>query len=139
MKTISRNAFRFCKLSVAVMIWCSFAFREEILLMVVFLMLLFSALLKVTRAPLILLYSTTLERIFPGATLEVDEKALRFAHALGTFLSGMCLVFIYAKPSVGWWMVLAFAILKTVSTLGFCPGEAIYSCYVNGTCSIFKT
>lgn len=136
MKTVPKNAIRFCKLTIALLIWYSFAFREDLTLMIVFALLLLSALLKISRAPLILLYSWTAERIFPGPVAEVEESAMRFAHFLGTFLSLVCLLTIFTLPSAGWWIVLGFAILKTISTLGFCPGEAIYSCYKDGTCSL---
>lgn len=138
MKTIPKNAIRFCKLTIAVLIWCSFAFREDITMMIVLALMLLSVLLKISRAPLILLYSITIERILPGPVAQVDESAMRFAHSLGTFLSLLCLVSIYRIPAIGWWIVLGFAILKTISTLGFCPGEALYSCFVNGSCSILK-
>jgi len=139
MKQIPINAFRFCKVSIAILIWTSFAFREEILLILVFFFLLLSALLKISRAPLILIYSYTIEKIFPSKNKELNEPAMRFAHALGASLSAICLLLIWYMPTVGWWAVLGFAILKTISTLGFCPGEALYSCYKEGTCSILKS
>ena len=139
MKNIPINAFRFCKVSVAVLIWCSFIFKEDILLLLVFFFLLLSAILKIARSPLILFYSYTIEKIFPSKSKELNEAAMRFAHALGASLSAICLLLVWYMPSVGWWAVLGFAILKTISTLGFCPGEALYSCYKEGTCSILKS
>ena len=139
MKKIPINAFRFCKASIAILIWCSFIFKEDILLMLVFCFLLLSTILKISRAPLILLYSFTIEKVFPSRSAEVNEAAMRFAHALGASLSAICLLLIYLMPSVGWWAVLGFAVLKTISSLGFCPGEALYSCFVDGTCSILKS
>lgn len=139
MKEIPVNAFRFCKVTIAILIWCSFAFREEILLILVLGFLLLSAILKISRAPLILFYSYTFEKIFPSKTKVVNETAMRFAHFLGAALSAICLLAVYYMPSVGWWVVLGFAILKTISTLGFCPGEALYTCYTDGSCSILKS
>ncbi len=132
------NAFRFCKISVAILLWCSFIFKYPSLLIIVFIILFLSALLKIRRAPMIVLYSYTIEKIFPSAEKEVHEKGLRFAHTMGTILSVICLTSVYLNPVTGWWVVLGFCILKTVSNLGFCPGEALYSCYENGSCSIMK-
>lgn len=136
MKNIPVNAIRFCKASIAILLWCAFVFREDILLIIVFGLLLLSALLKISRAPLILLYSYSFEKIFPSKSTEVDEAAMRFAHTLGTSLSIICLLLVRLMPAIGWWAVLGFAILKTVSMLGFCPGEAVYKCIKDGTCNI---
>lgn len=139
MKTVPKNAIRFCKLTIAGLIWCSFAFKDHVTLMIVLVLLMLSALLKISRAPLILFYAYTVERIFPGPAAEVNVSAMRFAHSLGTLLSLICLIALFTIPSVGWWMVLGFAILKTISTIGFCPGEALYSCYRDGSCSILRS
>lgn len=136
MKKIPLNAFRFCKFSIAIMVWCSFIFKEDILIFLVFGFLLLSALLKISRAPLIIFYTYTIEKLYPSKIIEVDQAAMRFAHALGASISVICLGMIYFQPAYGWWFVLGFAILKTVSTMGFCPGEAVYSCVKEGTCNI---
>jgi hypothetical protein len=108
------------------------------MLIIVHIILLLSAILKIKKAPMIVLYSNTLELLFPSRIIEVNESGLRFAHILGTILSAICLALTIFLPTIGWWYVFGFAILKTISMLGFCPGEAMYSCYVDGTCSIFK-
>jgi len=138
MKPIPINAFRFCKITVALLIWLAFAFKSLPLLIIVFVTLGLSALLKIQRAPLIVLYTLTIEQIAPSKVKEVHEKGLRFAHSLGALLSAICITLTLLFPTIGWWYVLAFAILKTVSMLGLCPGEALYSCYAEGSCSIFK-
>jgi hypothetical protein len=94
--------------------------------------------LKISRAPLILFYSYTFEKAFPSKRKEVNEAAMRFAHSMGASLSAICLLLTWYMPAVGWWAVLGFAILKTVSTLGFCPGEALYTCFKDGTCSVLE-
>lgn len=138
MKPIAINAFRFCKLTVTLMVWASFAFKSEILLALVFLVMVLSAILKIQRAPLIVLYSLTIERLFPFRITTVNETGLRFAHSLGAFMALCCIGLTLLFPNAGWWYVLGFAILKTVSMLGLCPGEALYSCYAEGSCSILK-
>ncbi len=138
MKEIPINAFRFCKLTVTLLIWLSFAFKSPALLAIAGLILLFSAILKIQRAPLIVLYRVTIEKWKPSAGKMVSEQSMRFAHTLGTILSAACLAICLLFPTVGWWYVLGFAILKTISMLGFCPGEALYSCVAEGSCSILK-
>lgn len=139
MKAIPINAFRFCKITVTLLVWLAFAFHSLSLLVIVFLILGLSALLKIQRAPLIVLYSITIERIIPSRMKEVHETGLRFAHSLGTVLAAICIALTLLFPTVGWWYVLAFAVLKTVSMLGLCPGEAMYSCYAEGSCSILES
>lgn len=138
MKQIPINAFRFCKITVTSMVWLAFAFKSYIFLLLVLIILLLSALLKIKKAPMIIFYSFTIERLFPSRIIEVNESGLRFAHFLGASLSTICLAITIFFPVIGWWYVLGFAILKTISMLGFCPGEALYSCYKDGTCSIFR-
>ncbi|PTN09598.1 DUF4395 family protein [Mangrovibacterium marinum] len=138
MKQIPINAFRFCKITVTLLVWLAYAFKSLPLLIIVLLILGFSAWLKIQRAPLIVLYSKTIEKIRPSRMIEVHEKGLRFAHSLGTALCAICIGLTLLFPTVGWWYVLAFAILKTVSMLGLCPGEALYACYAEGSCSILK-
>lgn len=138
MKLIPINAFRFCKITVTSMVWLAFAFKSYILLMLVFIILILSAILKIKKAPMIILYSNSIERLFPSRQIDVNESGLRFAHILGAILSATCLIITLFFPVIGWWYVLGFSILKTISMIGFCPGEALYSCYNDGTCSIFR-
>ena len=70
----------------------------------------------------------------------LNEKAMRFAHSLGTVLSGICVLLIYSPYEfVGWIVVGLFAILKIISAIGFCPASRLYTCATNsnGTCCAF--
>lgn len=132
---ISKNAFRFCKFGVMVLAWVAFFLKIKELVAIIFLILLFSAILKIKKAPMIILYTYTLDKLFPGKKIDLDPKAIRFAHILGSILSGICTILIYFEFKFGWGIFLIFAILKTISVLGFCPGEKIYSCMRGGCCS----
>jgi len=84
-------------------------------------------LLMIQRSPLVMLYKVTIERIWPSRPVEVDAKGLRFANGLGLLLSVVCLVILYfGIPMVGWILTGFFAVFKTVSALGYCPGLKLY-------------
>jgi hypothetical protein len=132
---VQTAAFLFCRYTIALLIWCSFIFHLRELLVVAFLVLALSYLLKVGRAPLIVLYTYTVGKIVPSKSEILDEKAMAFAHLLGTILAGVCCVLLYfVNERVGWVAVLVFAILKSISALGYCPASKLYACASNGTC-----
>ncbi|MPW26958.1 DUF4395 family protein [Alkalibaculum sp. M08DMB] len=133
--SISENAFDFCRYSVAVLVWVSFAFRQKEVLVVVFIILLLSAILKVKKAPMIVLYNHTLGRFYPGENVILDEKGIRFAHSVGAAMSGICLILLYSGLStVGLIILFLLAVLKTSAAFGFCSALKLYTCMNSGTC-----
>ncbi len=135
---ISKNAFIFCKITITLLVWISYFLKSKELILTAFLLLLFSAILKIRRAPLIFLYSNTIDKIFSSRKMEINETAMRFAHTLGSLFSGMCVLFVYLNVRFAWGFVLIFAVTKTISALGYCPGEKVYSCMKNGCCSVTR-
>jgi hypothetical protein len=135
---IPKNAFRFCRITMTVIAWLSFILKSKELILLAFLLLLFSAILKIKRAPLVFLYANTVEKVFASKKVDLDEKGIRFAHTLGSVLSGMAVVMVYAGARFAWWWVFAFAVLKTTSMFGLCPGEKLYKCMKGGCCSILR-
>jgi hypothetical protein len=133
---IPKNAFMFCKMTITLIAWTALILRSKELVLLAFLLLLSSAILTIRRAPLIMLYSFA--RLPPGRTVELDVKAMRFAHILGSVFSGVCAILVYMNSRFGWAVVLVFAVMKTISAAGFCPGEKIYTCMKGGCCSIKK-
>lgn len=131
---VPRNAFLFCKFTITFLVWFSFIFQLKELLLASFILLLSSAILTIRRAPLIFIYSQTVERFFESPKIDLHMKGIRFAHIIGALFSGIALIFVYMDFSFCWWVVLGFALLKTVSTAGFCPGEKLYKCMKNGGC-----
>ncbi|MBU3113886.1 DUF4395 family protein [Clostridium lacusfryxellense] len=134
---VPHAAFNFCKYSVASIFWLSLIFQNKLLVLVGFLLLLLSALLKVKMAPLVLLYTYTIDKIFPSKSEILDEKAVCFAHMVGTIISGIALLFLYfLNPIIGWILTGALAVLKTSASLGFCGAMKLYSCLnnTNGQC-----
>jgi hypothetical protein len=132
--TVPAPAFVFCRYTIAVLVWAAFLTHSVWLLGLAAVLLAWSALAKVGRAPLILLYSKTLLRLHGGKDEVLDETGMRFAHTLGTAFALACLGVIWLSPRVGWRLTFLFALLKTISALGFCPASKLFTCATNTTC-----
>jgi len=132
---IQKNAFRFCKWSVAAIVWAGFIFRIELLMLIAFIILLLSAVLTIKYAPMPWLYTQTFGRIGPQEYISLDVKAMRFAHSLGTVFSGIVVLLLYTGNRFGWAVAFLFAVMKTISAAGYCPGEKIYKCMKGGCCA----
>ena len=136
--SVSVAGFAFCRYTIAVLVWLSLIFQMKWLLVVVFLILALSALLKIQRAPTILLYKYTIGKIVKSKDEILNEHAMRFAHTMGTVLSLICLLFLYfINANVGWVLVSVFAVLKTISAFGMCPASKLYECMGNDSCCAF--
>ena len=131
---VPAHAFVFCRYTIAVLIWIAWLGHSVWLLGAAGLLLGWSAVAKVGHAPLILLYSTTVARFYRSPEEVLDETAMRFAHTLGTGLALACLGTLWLSPRIGWRLTLLFALLKTVSALGFCPASKLFTCATNTTC-----
>lgn len=130
-------AFNFCKYTVASIFWLSLIFHSKLLVVAGFLILLLSALLKVKNAPLVFIYTYTIDKIFPSKKEILDEKAVCFAHIVGTIISGIALLFLYfIHPLTGWILTGVLAVLKTSASFGFCGAMKLYGCLnnPNGQC-----
>ncbi len=137
---IPKASFNFCRYSIALIVWISFIFKIKILLVIVFLISIFSAIFTIKRAPLIYIYSNTIGKIFKSKNEFLSIASMRFAHSLCSFISGICVIILYfGNESVAWALVGIFAILKTISAIGLCPASKIYSCATNknSTCCSF--
>lgn len=133
--SVSSAAFAFCRYSIAILVWIALVLKIKWIIVLVFVILATSAVLKIGKAPMILLYTYTINKIIPSKSEMLDEKAMRFAHTLGSVLALLCIVFLYfINDNVGWVLVFVFAILKTISAFGFCPASKLYSCAMSGGC-----
>jgi len=136
--SISKASFAFCRYSVAVLVWASLIFQIKWIMVLVFFILALSALLKIQKAPMILLYKYTIGKIIKSKDEILNENAMRFAHTMGTILSFICILFLYfINAYAGWILVLCFAVLKTVSAFGMCPASKLYECMGNKSCCAF--
>jgi len=131
---VPRNAFVFCRYSVAVLVWAALLFQSAWVLGTVFAILALSAALKVQNAPMVRLYSTTLGRVMRSEEVILGVNAMRFAHTAGAVLALVALVLVYAGSAFAWPFVAIFAVLKTTSALGFCPAYKVWGCMAKGGC-----
>jgi len=136
---VQSAAFAFCRWGVMIIVWLALIFKMKWLIVLSFLILFFSAILGIKKAPMIVLYSFTIGKLFKSKEEILNVKAMRFAHILGSLLSLACILFLYlGNENIGWILVWVFAIMKTISALGFCPASKLYVCMSNGGCCSFS-
>lgn len=134
---ISTGAFNFCKYSIAFILWASVLLKSKELVLLCFVILVISAILKVKKAPLVYFYTQTFQRHFKSQPLILDENSVWFAHTVGAVVSALALVFLYfINPFIGWVITIVLAILKTSGAFGFCGAMKLYGCMnnPNGNC-----
>lgn len=136
--SVSRAGFAFCRYAMAILVWLSLIFQIKWILLIVFLVFAFSALLKIQRSPMILFYKYTIGKVIKSKDEILNENAMRLAHIIGAIFSLICLLFLYFfNVKIGWILVFIFAILKTVSSFGMCPASKLYECMGNDSCCAF--
>lgn len=134
---IPSGAFNFCKYTIALILWVSIILKSKELVLICFVILVLSALLKVRKAPLVFLYTQSVNPWFKSKPIILDENAVWFAHTVGAIFSGVALVFLYfLNPTLGWLITGVLAVLKTSGALGFCGAMKLYGCMnnPNGNC-----
>lgn len=137
---IATNGFRFCRYAMAVLLWAAFFLKLPVLVAVGAGIMALSALFTIRYAPLVWLYSQTLERLLPGKTEVLDANAMRAAHVVATVALCLPLLAFHLKYAPAGWMVLGFvAIFKTIGALGYCPVSRMFTCLIGrgGTCCAF--
>jgi hypothetical protein len=132
---ITRDSFAFCRATIAILIWLSLILQVKWLLLVVFAVMLISAVTKVEKAPLILAYRHTVDRIAPSPSIMVDERGIYVSHVTGAVFALLCIGLLYLSGSLaGWVVTVLFAILQTSAAFGFCSALKLYNCINGGTC-----
>ncbi len=135
--TLNKASFAFCRISMAILIWVAFFLKSELLLILVSLNFLISAIVRVQHAPLIRLYDLTMNRIKKSPEIVIDSNSIFFAHSLAFVLSLICILLVYLIGDPWTWrVVLLFAILKSISAMGYCPASKLYNCALNGKCCV---
>ena len=89
------------------------------------------------RAPMILFYTSTVNKLFKSREEILNEHAMRFAHTVGASFALICLIILLFSQIAGWIAVFIFGVLKTISALGFCPASKLYECASDGKCCAF--
>lgn len=134
---VPQAAFNFCKYTMALIFWFSLIFHSKLLVILGFLILVLSAILKVKKAPLVFIYTYTIDKLFPSKKEILDEKAVYFAHMVGATMALIGLLFLYfIHPFTGWVIIGILAFLKTSASFGFCGAMKLYTCLnnPNGKC-----
>jgi len=135
---VPKGAFAFCRYTMAVLIWTAFFLKIKALVAVVGGVLALSALLSIRRAPLVWLYSMTVERLMPSAPTMLSPAGMRVAHSMGAVFAVLCLVFLYGiNERVGWGLTFAYCVVKTISAIWACPVYKLYACMKSGDCCTF--
>ena len=135
--TISKGSFAFCRITVASLIILSIVFQNIWFLVAETVIMLLSAIFKVEKSPLILLWKHTVERIFPSKSEIVDERGIYISHLVAVGFSGLCIGLTAWNPLIGWIVTGLFAILQISAACGFCSALKLYTCMNNGTCCRF--
>jgi hypothetical protein len=132
---IRSDAFAFCRYGVMLLVWAAFFFRVKWLVLTVFGIMVLSAVFTIEFAPMILVYNYTVGLFFRSKTESLGVSGMRFAHALGSLLAGIAVLFLYfGNMKVGWAATFVLALMKTVSALGLCPAYKLYNCLKSGGC-----
>jgi len=138
---VHKGSFAFCRYSLAAICWVALAIRSPALVIAAAFVMLLSAILRVQRAPLIVLWNVTLEKIKASPIELLDEHAMRFAHVFGFILLAIdsVLLCFRATAAVGWIFLAVIAVAKTIGALGFCAASKMYTCAVGsgGRCCAF--
>jgi len=133
--SVKSAEFAFCRYGVAVMAWLAIVLLSKEIVLAIFIIMLLSAILTVKYAPMILIWRYTFGLIFKSKDEVLNVKAMRFAHGMGSFISGICVLFLYlGNPMIGWGFTWFLAIMKTISAFGFCPASKVYVCMTSGGC-----
>ncbi len=136
---ISNYEFLFCRISLTLLVWASFLWKIELLSILVFVLLFLSVVFRIGHSPMILLYRYTIWKFLPGKQTLLSINAMRLAHAIGASLLFISLVVLsFVNTEIGWLCILGFALIKSISALGFCPVAKLYTCAGSGCCPFFK-
>jgi len=132
---VSRGGFAFCRYTVALLVWLSLVLKNKWLLLTVFIIMVLSYILKIQKSPLVALYSNTIDKVKNSGTEMLDERGMRFAHAIGAIMSGLgLLIWTFLPWKITFFYLLFLAIMKTSAAIGRCSALKLYTCIHNDNC-----
>jgi hypothetical protein len=131
---VTAGSFAFCRWSLATLLWVALLAHQPWLVAVTGLLLLASAVTGVRRAPMVMSWRLTGDRIWPSRMVMLDERAMRFAHGFGALFCGVTWVLLSAAPRAGTVALVALVLLKTTGAFGFCTASRLYTCAASGGC-----
>ncbi len=135
--SVQKHAFIFCRYSVTILLWLAVFWQDWRSLALAGAIMFFSALLKIRRAPMIVLYRFTFGKIFKSPPEVLNESAMRFSHSFAAIILAVSLLLVFLNPPLGWSFSFGFAVFKTISAVGVCPASKLYECAGNGKCCAF--
>lgn len=131
---VTAGSFAFCRWSLAALLWVALFARQPWLVAATGALLLASAAAGVRRAPMIVLWRLTGDRLWPSRVVVLDARAMRFAHAFGAAFCGATWLFLVTEPRAGLVALAVLVLLKTVGAFGFCTASRLYTCAARGGC-----
>ncbi len=134
---ISKGGFAFCRTVIAVLVTLSILPQCRLLLAVAFGIMVLSAIFKVEKAPLILLYKYTVDQWRKPENVVVDEKGIWFSHMVGAVFCLLCLAGFWLNNVLGMVLTMLFALLQISAACGFCSALKLYTCMTSGNCCRF--
>ncbi|XMB86783.1 DUF4395 family protein [Mycoplasmatota bacterium WC44] len=131
MTTIDKNATMFCKVTTALLLWISLIFSNKFILIFIGVILLLSALLKIKKAPLVVLYNVSFGLFIKKKIGVVNVKSIRFSHIIATIFIVLTLVLMYFNLNLISHIVLTiFTLLQTTAIFGYCSAQKLYECLI---------
>ncbi|MBI2301462.1 MAG: DUF4395 family protein [Armatimonadetes bacterium] len=141
---VPRDAFRFCRWSMAALMWAGVLSHSGWPIFLCWLLMALSAVLTVRRSPVILLYTRTVHLLYPSPDEELSVEAMRFGQSVASVMIGVPLLLTVtggpAIAALGWRILWFVAIFKTIGAAIGCPATKLYTCMSGGgaCCSALK-
>ncbi len=134
--SIPRASIFFCRVVTAIMLWIAVIFNNLPLVIVVGIILGWSALSGIQKAPLVLLY-TLLFKNKQTEIIMVDACGMQFAQALGSALALLFALAVYYQMPFAWGLVIGLTLVKTLAVFDICPAAKLFNCATSGRCCVF--
>ncbi|MGF6905777.1 DUF4395 family protein [Fusobacterium sp. PH5-44] len=132
---VSKGGFTFCRYTICILVWASLFFKNKWILIIVFGLMILSYILKIQKSPLVFLYANTIDKIKNSGTDILDEKGMRFAHAIGAIMSGLgIIIWTFASWKITFIYLVFLATMKTSAAIGRCSALKLYTCIHNDNC-----
>lgn len=129
MVSVPKNAFKFCSASMLLIFFAALIFQNKALVLAGLAVLLASVVLRLERAPFIVLYQLTLGKVRPSEKVYFDEHAILFAHGFAAVLAALASALLYyVNEPIGWGVVFILILAKTSAFYGYCGAAKLYSC-----------
>lgn len=140
MVCVPKNAFKFCSFTMLLLFLTALILKLKVLVLIGLGLLIASALLRIERAPMIVLYKWTLGKVMKSEDEYFDEHAILFAHVFAAVLAALAAGLLYfVNDFAGWSVVFVLVLAKTSAFYGYCGAAKLYGCLnnENGNCCNF--